>query len=152
MPSKLYIKMYQNSYETSEVDPEDSWSRASTACDNTLVGIYKTPSTIGHYDEEFIPCFEHEVGQTVYLVWAEYSTGDSFGNDSGKVEFIDIFLSEELADACAKSAEGPLGSHYEFQFVRQNGSTIQQYAPWYGYFENLEVVHVDSLTIQKSRL
>jgi hypothetical protein len=149
MSNPLYISMYQHWHETSEIDPEDEWSRASTDCDNTLTGIFVNEADTARTYDSITPCFEHEIGQTVYLVWAEYSDGDSFGNDSGKVEIVDIFSNEELANACARAVRvSEDGGNQDFSFARQNGQTIKQSCPWFDYFAHLDTVHVDSLVIQ----
>ena len=65
------------------LDPDDVWSRDSTEGSVDVVGA-RLEAKDGYdclfTDKEVAP------GATVWLVWAEYTTGDSFGSDGGNYD------------------------------------------------------------------
>lgn len=70
-------------------------------------------------------------GQTVFLVWAKYSTGDSFGHDGGQYELLEVHTDANTAHLRAE--------HF---------SKVTDYSvPWTGYFEHLDYVTVDSFVL-----
>jgi hypothetical protein len=86
-------------------------------------------------------------GAEVFLVWAEYSTGDSFGNASrGSVEIIEIFSSKEEA----KDIVDRLYRHTEYSFTGEtlSGRPVSLYCPWHGYFEHLDDIHIEHAIVQ----
>ncbi|NCP98209.1 hypothetical protein GW796_00710 [archaeon] len=105
IPSTLFNINYTSySEETSEIDPEDDYSRASTSTTYSIHGISISE------DSSFDSSGAFEVKDSeldkVYLVTAIYSTGDSFGNDEGYgIEFIEVFQSKDKAERCAKQIQ-----------------------------------------------
>lgn len=75
------------------------------------------------------------VGESAYLVWAEWSSGDSFGTSNYcSVEAFGLFKDKGEADA--------------FRLVLENASEADgKWLPWFGYFESLNCVHVEHVTI-----
>lgn len=72
-------------------------------------------------------------GDIVYLVWARYGTGDSFGSYGGNYVLLDLLTDEALAYAKR--------DYYE---------TVNDYSvPWTGYFEWLQDLHVETLILEK---
>jgi hypothetical protein len=84
-------------YTTNEADPDDEWSRDSTDESHSIEGI-KLSARYGDVETTFKP----EKGVSYYLLYYIYSTGDSFGSDSGRIHFIGLYRSKQLADKCAK--------------------------------------------------
>jgi hypothetical protein len=90
-------------------------------------------------------------GDTAYVVWAEYSSGDSFGHgDCSGTEVIAIFEThapaEELAQFLLTVTE------YSFDYTTSDGQVHKSlYAPWNGYFESLNEIHVDMCNIGKNK-
>lgn len=95
---KVDYKSYTE--ETSEVDPEDRWSRASTSTSHEVNGI----SITSDKDFDAIGAFVATDGDEKYhLVSVVYSTGDSFGHDeNANVEFIEVFKTLEKAEKCVE--------------------------------------------------
>lgn len=109
-------------------DPDDSWSRDSTDGTVTVHGArrvdkdrYGTLSVAG----------DIAAGTPVFLVWAQYSTGDSFGSDGGQYELLEVLTDKTAAEARAA-------------FYR---SVTDYSVPWNGYFENLDFVRVDDFIL-----
>lgn len=135
---KCYIEFESYRYVAREPNDDDSWDSGDDGYENTLIGMSSNPS------HEYVPlCFNLVGGNEYYLVWVEYSTGDSFGSSGGRIEIVDLFISEHKARHCAAIIEATKAD--TFSFVRENGKTCHQNSPWYGYFEYLQDVHVDKL-------
>lgn len=109
-----------------------------------------------------------------YLLYAIYSTGDSFHYEEGHVEFIDLYTQREVAEENMKRIE----AHAELYklcnsrnygekltreqreqckkfnaysvvllFETQDGATIEHkiHVPWNGYFERLSHVTIEGV-------
>lgn len=137
---KIKINYDRHEYVTREADPEDNWDRSDTAADISIHGV----EAADRYHDIDVP-FDVETGVVYYLVWADYDTGDSFGRDCNRVEFIDLFKTEELAENCAAIARDVKG--YTYIFKRENGRDCAQSVPWNGYFESLNAINVEAVEL-----
>jgi hypothetical protein len=166
MATGLMLVFEETEHNMGGYDPSDSWSRDSWDRDNTLVKVWmkdplKQLAKVLKDDE----CPECDVvvgtevlpGDKVYIVWTEYSTGDSFGNDGGQREVVAAFVDEERAKKCALDctnfAEKETSaywddSRYSLHVELDNGTTYKFHVPWLGYFERLEEVHVSEMIIE----
>lgn len=114
---------------TREGDSEDEWDRDST--DGSVEILSCKLSDIDAYDSLPID-FSATVGDEIWLVWAKYSTGDSFGTDGGKYELCSVFQDEQSARKEEKRLE-----------------EVTDYSvPWTGFFEDLDYVTVERMVIQ----
>lgn len=128
----------------------------------------------GSWEESFSNSFDHieagskypdvtsphefKDGEVGYLVWVEYSTGDSFGrSDRGRVESVALFKNVEDAMALKAAMDKHKWNIYwgtkeevkDFSFTASDGQVIEyknNYAPWTGYFESLNDVNVSQFT------
>jgi len=91
-----------------------------------------------------------------YLVWVEYSDGDSFGwAKRGRIEAVGIFTTAEdalkvkeaiKADAEARSTRDTIyGTPLEVSLSDRN--LVINYVPWCGYFESLDEVHIETVNM-----
>lgn len=76
------------------------------------------------------------LGDTVHVVVAVYSTGDTFGRDGGQTQVLDAFTDVDKANALRSKAASV---SEEFNFTH-DGKAYP--APWVGYFEHLDSVEV----------
>jgi len=113
---------------TSNGDPDDKWSRDSTDGSVSIHGarIVKTDA----HDALTIDK-ELSVGDVVFLVWAQYSSGDSFCQNGGNYELLELLTDSTEAFARKK--------HYE--------ETKDYSVPWTGYFEHLDFVRIDTFML-----
>ncbi len=147
LTGKLYsIEVVDDSYreETSEVDPDDKWSRASTHTDHNIQGFNVFSER--HFGDVMVP-YEPEKGMNYYLLYVVYSTGDSFGSDSGdSVEYIGLYTEEELD--VAKENERRIEEQNRNQksklklLVPNDQDQFDIYVPWQGYFESLDYTNI----------
>lgn len=81
-----------------------------------------------------------EPGTILFVVYAVYSSGDSFGSDSrGSYEFLSVTTDMDRAIRNMKA----LRENGKSVLENDNGTTIEMgWKPWDGYFE-----HLDELTI-----
>lgn len=125
-------------YETSEADPNDNWSRASTAADISVSGV----EIADNYFDIALPA-EYDPSKPLYLLWADYATGDSFGTDDNQFEAVDLFQDLENAERARLQllCTEPNG------YTRDDGTHIAYHAPWIGYFEKLNDLYVKKVEI-----
>lgn len=129
-----------------EPNPDDDWDRGDTHTDHHIRGI-----TVGsgHFSETIDVCFRPVPGLTYYLLYANYDTGNSFGHDSGRVDFIDLYYDETLAwDMARKLMKEASENRYDYEITMQNGKTQSYHAPYIGYFESLNDIVVVGVVCQ----
>jgi hypothetical protein len=89
--------------------------------------------------------------KTYYLVDVNYDTGDSFGHYAGKIAFVDLFESRELAFSLAEAIEDNAKaygnkSNWDYKPLKykvDDGSERECYtSAWLGYFESINDVVV----------
>jgi hypothetical protein len=130
--------------EHSERSPEEygSWSESYT---NTLSSKFATKG--GH---SVASTLDIPAGSTAYVVWVEWSTGDSFGwADRSATEVVGIFADEAAADHLSRAIREQNWSSKESYDIRTpDGQQFQsRFAPWAGYFDRLDSVHVDVVEV-----
>lgn len=108
--------------------------------------------------------FDIKQGETCYVVWVEYSSGNSFGMaENENVEVVGVFKDK----ACAKELEQAIKEQNQayrrgelafgeswkdqnkFYCKTSDGQEFQYgFCPWYGYFEVLENVYVEEAVME----
>lgn len=85
-------------------------------------------------------------GTNALIVWAEWSTGDSFGGCSrGRTESFGIFT--DMASAVALK-EALLAAGETLVVTTPDGQHFTQtWVPWHGYFEDLDGVRIDPVVV-----
>lgn len=139
MTTYIKFEVDQRSWNVGGSDPDDEWSRDSYDGEVSVVG-----AKLVKEDSYDILGSEHEfaVGDVCYLVWAQYSTGDTFGRDGGQYELLEVYPSYEVAKEREKVYENLSDRRSE------NVGQAIGYVPWLGYFESLDFVRVEELVIQ----
>lgn len=137
----MKIEIRYDCYQYVTREASDPYDRDSTAADIFINGIRIASD---RYSDIDVP-FDVVPGETYYLVWADYERGDSSGYDDNCVEFIDLFKSKELAEQCAAIARAVEG--YNYTFKRENGQDCTQSVPWNGYFESLNAINVEPVSV-----
>lgn len=134
---------------TRERSSDDEWDRDDTRTEHTVLGL-----EIGEdYHRLSIP--DARPGEMLHLVYAVYSTGDSFGHDADQCfEAIlvhrDIDLANQNARALASiSQEAGYGT--QVRLAMDDGTVLPYTLPWLGYFESLSFVEVASFELGKKK-
>lgn len=134
----LKFEVDQRSWNVGGHDPDDEWSRDSYDGEASVVSAQL--AKVDGYDTLGT---EHNfnVGDVCYLVWAQYSTGDTFGRDGGKYELLEVWPTREKAEERKKFYE---------ELTDERSLDVGQaigYVPWLGYFESLDYVEVKALVV-----
>jgi len=123
------------------------------SCDNTFKSIYRTDER-----PDISSILDLEVGDPCFVVWVEWSTGDSFGtgtrNQTGALAvFVDIKAAQDFAESIRAQNENYEKNgvwQYQFKVNALDGQVIDVYASWNGYFETLESVNIENTFIAVS--
>ena len=146
LPKITHVSVEDDSYTdvTSYPDPDDDWGRESTHTSHHIRGIRVHPS----YGD--IDCmFEIEPEKTYYLLYYLHDTGDSFGSDTGRIEFVELYRDEKLADkSCAALNKYKSGSHNMVTIWNDAGKPYEEYVSddYFGGFTGAEVVAVQLIS------
>ena len=89
-----------------------------------------------------------QLGKNAFVVWLEYSSGDSFGYATDKyTEVLGIFEDVNAARELQQFIENFKDGH-EFSFTTSDGQTFKQgFASWTGYFDSVSRVVIDVVTV-----
>lgn len=108
--------------------------------------------------------FDIQKGEKCWVVWVEYSSGDSFGmSENCSTEVCGVFRDKKCAQELERAikeqnrvysqGEFEFGESWEdqnkFYFKTSDGQEFQYgFCPWYGYFEVLENVYVEESVME----
>lgn len=126
--STIHFDTFVHTYVTRERDSDDEWDRDSTDGDVSIVGavlVSKDGYDCLSVDKEL------KAGDKVWLVWAQFGMGDSFGSDGGNYELLEVCTTPEEAQKRK--------AHFE--------QVTDHSVPWSDYFGWLDGVYVNELTL-----
>lgn len=88
------------------------------------------------------------IGSSALVVWAIYSSGDSFGRASmGRTEILGIFLDMKSANELMHYVVDNKKSD-SIKLTTSDGQVFKMnYVPWHGYFESLDSVEIDVVSV-----
>jgi hypothetical protein len=142
---KLHVKYEENVVKSHRQPVEfGDWSQT---CDFQVTGAYLNAEPRYTIDE-FEVNFEAKAGETLYVLYVNYSTGDSFGTARGKGSLLHVFLDPAVAYAAKKAVqeqEPEKPSHFEF--IDEAGKTIKVSNPASSYFENISGIHIQDVQL-----
>lgn len=134
----------------SERSPEQygDWSEAY---DNRLSDIARK----GAEYPDVVCDFDIPVGEDAWVVWIEWSSGDSFGwGDNAYTDVMGIFRKQDYDSA--ESLKRQIENHgadekynFSYKFETPDGQKFEGHASWKGYFERLSNVHIEKVTVVK---
>lgn len=129
-PIRFEYDVYSN-YSYRSPEEYGSWEENNSFSMGEKFWIPKAKNNY-HLLVPFVP----EAGKDYFVVYCVYSSGDSFGSEFGKYEFLAFFDSEEKAsDLIRVLLEETKKEEYKYS-VEHDG--VVYYLPWVGYFESLE--------------
>lgn len=151
--SRLRVDRDSQVHITRQADPNERWD-ADDTCTNWNVERLYLISIDG--DGDVIADFAVSAGDLLYLVYAVYSTGNSFGSDTNAaIDFISVHRTEEQAKAVQqvlrdkKSKYDKRGNFDWTALIPLDSGVIFPYhCPWLGYFESLTDVYVKSFVVE----
>lgn len=125
-------------YYTREPD-DDEWDNGETAADISIQGV----EFAERYFDVALP--QEYIPGPLYLLHANYDTGNSFGRQRNRFEAVDIFQDRARAEEALRALTN--SEEDNASYVRDNGTTIQYSCPWHGYFECLNYLEVEEVRI-----
>lgn len=142
-----FVKVLKDSFTevTREADPDDELDQDSTFTTTVFNGL-----SLVERDEysDLAVSFDLEEGKDYFFLVASYTGGDSFSEDEGILEFIDLYKDEEkaretvkvLLDHFEQYDEDTCYSYSPVILRREGGESYKFSPPWCGYFERLEEI------------
>lgn len=94
--------------------------------------------------------FKPEKGKIYHLLFAIYSTGDSFGHDDGRCfEIVGVYKDRKVAELNEKRLREGKPEKKGLVRLKVEGltETHDYYRPWTGYFESLDRLDVESFVL-----
>lgn len=135
--TKIYLE-YNIDIEVTR-EPSGEWDNGET-CSYwyfTGVSLSKDLRRWESYDLDF----EVGSGDTIWLVIAIWSTGDSFGYDeASSMDIMGGFKTKEEAEALADDLRGKTEPDYSKDY--------NEWLPWHGYFDSLYAVKVEEFVVK----
>ncbi len=134
------------SYCTNSESSDEEWG--SWSSDHT--NIFKSAKPVKKTDlVDVNSSLDIKSGETAYIVWVEYSTGDSFGcANRGSIEVVGIFQDQDSAQQFKKYLEKSKDKA-ELDLTTDDGQSFHcNWAPWAGYFEYLDEVYIEETTLK----
>ena len=153
----VYDDSWTEHYAPLYNDDGDAYTRGDSSTSHSIIGIF--PSEYG----DIVTDIDVSKNPDVYLVYAIWSTGDSFGRDSGKnLTPVHLFDSRDKAEACLKAIEDHNKNRYEIlnrsvagdysvHFIGNDGTPMIEYAGWIGYFEGLDYADIEGVSLLSER-
>lgn len=149
MSKYINLKVRQITEVTRERNPDDQWD-----ADDTQTSWYPEAVLLTDCDSEHaMPAdFDVQVGDMVHVVYAVYSSGDSFCSLEGcNLEILSVHKNEDIARSNAKlarEAKEGVGKDWEenwnITLDTDSGVKLKFHCPWFDYFESLDYVEVYS--------
>ncbi len=102
---------------------------------------------LGYDVEEFETDLDIQAGDTVYVLWMTYCTGDTFGHESGRGEILWVFRDHAAALAAREIWEENACNAYSVKFLTDTGKPVQVSSPAAGYFEDLGFLQLSEFVV-----
>jgi len=125
-----YARIEFRSHETQTRFPneDDDWDRGDIHVNWTIPDVFRLTKERDYYSEPV--SFEPQKGETYYMVYAIWSTGDSFGSYSqSDCESFGLYQTRKEAEDRVKELSAP----------REENKYRH---PWDGYFESLDKIDI----------
>lgn len=121
-------------YEVLEDDGEQYGWRHDRQFNHEFDAYQEESKKGGYYDTECTEELDVKLGDTVYAVYALYSTGCTFSRTDGCVSVQGLFKTYEEAVELVKILEKAEDDDYQY--------------PWVGYFERLDEIDIVPLIVR----
>ncbi len=150
----IAVDVDSSTYQTREGDDLPYSDRGETSTDHTIEGLRLIEDGKSTWRSAEV-LFKPVRGKVYHLLYATYSTGDSFGHDHNQCfEVVGVYKSRAVADLnCKRLTEGKpvVKGQWSSELIplKVEGlrETHKYYRPWKGYFERLVSLQVKSLIL-----
>jgi hypothetical protein len=148
---KIIVSTDTETWTSRCADPDDEWDSGDTDGRVSDVTAFEDRSGKEHYSygDSLRKELDVKLGDLVYAVVADYSSGSTFGRSGGHSKVMDVFATEEEADSLAEAAKAPPASarfqdRYNFT---HNGTNYSR--AWVGHFESLNSLDVWAVNVRR---
>ena len=137
-------KVEINSTCTESYRSDEEWGDWSSDNSNYFKQVTKTDAY-----PDITSSLDIKEGELCFVVWAEWSSGDSFGtaydgNTEALAIFTDVKSAKEFQEKVLNSEE------YSVKFTTPDGQVHNVRCPWTGYFEELTEIHIEQTVLKYS--
>jgi hypothetical protein len=142
-----YIKIIKHDYiSNAELDENEFYP--TIFHDYNILGIEKIVNKNSYYDL-CIP-FDIIKNKNYYLVYAIYTTADSYRREQGNIEFIDLYINKNKAEDCVNKIKN--SKEDSIIIENQNNNNYVFHKPWGGYFDKLESIEIIEISLIKGKI
>jgi len=139
--NNLYVTMDRRLIHSHYSDEKyGEWSETWTN-DLGSVSLSKT------YDSDIVDIdYDIQKDDIVYVLWAEWSSGNSFGyGENNSYDIIHVFRSKDIAKKAYEILISPATDFDEWSvnYETDTGISVNYFRPWLGYFERDLTLHLD---------
>lgn len=134
---------------------KDQWDVDDTSTHHEIMGIVKTEKN-GYGD--VASSLDLAIGESAYLTYVVYSSGDSFHRDAGRYLYpVALFDTREKAIACATVLERGEPARIKHNLVylqyHDNDGQVRETCSisWTGYFEHKDYIGVEAVSCLASK-
>ena len=134
--------------EVTRADGGGEWDADDTYTSHSIEGISISDA---EYSTLEVP-YKVKKNVPYYLVYAIFSTGDSFHHEEGRIDFIDLYQKRTLAEKVARIIEEDYKKwkeNFSVTIFDSTGKKFKMHCPWKGYFESLTDVRVEEVYLEK---
>lgn len=138
------VRVSVETWVSREPDPEDRWDQGDEHGTVTGVEVRYIPGN--EAKETFLGSqfnVDAQPGDVVFVVLADYESGNTFGRSGGQYQLLDVFTDVKDAYALAKAAQDV--EHGDFNLIHAGK---EYYVSWTGYFESLQAIRVMTALVQ----
>ena len=143
MTNKLFVSTEtQTVRDYHDGETYGSWERVENYLGSKVA--LEGKGSIGWFSEEVEVSFEPKVGQWVFVVIVQYSSGDSFGNSSGNISIAGVYDTPDKAAQVRQAIlEDEKNNPHSYESLEIPGEASIYPGDWKGYFESLEDVRIE---------
>jgi hypothetical protein len=138
---KIFVSYEQNLTEQLKSKKEYGDWYAKYQSRVSAVKLTSPQTNRGNYDEIELG-FDVSLGDPIFVLSYQYSTGDSFGTSLGNIEIVWAFKHAEVAFFAKENLEKDLKA-IKFEFFAEGMQPITIANAAHGYFESITEVNVD---------
>jgi hypothetical protein len=148
LSSFVHVVDHVEHIQVREGDGEMYSDRGETDQSHSIEGIEVL--TVSQYNDLEVG-FEVKYDKDYYLLYALYSTGDSFGQDGGRIEFVDLYRTPAKAQEAKKRLLAATAAYqsnrgcYSTEIKNELDQKYTFHMPWLGYFERLEDLRIEAV-------
>ena len=147
-----------HSYVTEQGSRDDEWDRDNTAEEHYIEGV-AISSNRRFQTVDGTVSFDLVPEKTYFLLYGIYSTGDSFGYDEGRIDFIDLYESLSFAVEMRDRVEAhattdgvkykwdDASQYYVTLLSEKTGKEYKYAVPWNGCFERLSYLEIQEVRL-----